>query len=99
MNLKEALHGLYVIEVAPTSRPSRGRWWQPERSGYTNEIAEAGLYDQAEAGETERRNQKTSSNLHFAASSRGPSQRALYHCHRESRELSSLDAGPRGPHP
>lgn len=55
MNLKEALHGLYVIEVAPTSRPSRGRWWQPERSGYTNEIAEAGLYDQAEAGEIERK--------------------------------------------
>lgn len=55
MTLLMQLAGLCVIEVAAASRPGRGRWWRPNRAGYTNEINEAGLYTAPEAQQLESR--------------------------------------------
>lgn len=44
--------GPYLREVRVDWREGRGKWWRPDGKGYTNHIANAGLY--AEVYETER---------------------------------------------
>lgn len=39
----------YVIEVTPSNRQGRGRWWAPRRKGYTSTLGLAGLYTREEA--------------------------------------------------
>ena len=43
--------GLVVIELAKRHRPGRGRWWKPDRAGYTNCPGLVGIYTAAEAAE------------------------------------------------
>jgi len=45
------LSGLYLLEVPPSHRAGRGRWWGPNRCGYTSILALAGVYGEAEANE------------------------------------------------
>ena len=39
----------WLVEVAAEGRPSRGRWYRPGACGYTNTLAEAGLFTRQEA--------------------------------------------------
>lgn len=37
-------------EVLPDQRGGRGRWWRPNGNGYTDDLAEAGVFDSVAAG-------------------------------------------------
>jgi len=39
----------FLVEVLPEHQSGRGRYWRPESSGYTDEVAAAGLYTEDEA--------------------------------------------------
>lgn len=39
----------HLIEVIRKERQGRGRWWRANSNGYTNDIADAGLYTLGEA--------------------------------------------------
>ncbi len=39
----------YLIQVPRRLHQGRGRYWRPERSGYTNSVVLAGVYSLAEA--------------------------------------------------
>ena len=44
---------LYLLEVNPGHRSGRGRWWGPNRQGYTDKIEHAGLYTADESNEAD----------------------------------------------
>lgn len=47
-------HELWLLEVKPSERQGRGRWWRPNGAGYTDDLAEAGLYSADDAERRER---------------------------------------------
>lgn len=53
------LDAAYLLEVQSPYRASRGRWWCPGGSGYTDSLLQAGVFTEAEAQERAARSDRS----------------------------------------